>query len=175
MLRDSLLLHNTHWLLRIIYGLDTSADRRFLTFMASTEARVTQRAPRSCLRCSTKELRCSETAPCGQCLQWSVETQCRREPIIVLKKVRAPRRARRAESSVSQWRSDRSFNGGRSTGAQYDLFPSPTSVVLGAGRIASHPTQSPSLSFHLLYPVPWSSQKAPRTESKVFMTLLIHR
>lgn len=141
--------------------------------MASTEARVTQRAPQSCQRCSAKKLRCSKTVPCDQCLKLGIDAECRREPVIVSKKVRAPRRTKKAEVAVNQhvhstvstpraldighgnsgenvWRSAETRDGPCNFDVPDQAYLSPalsTTTGIGAGLITPHSTHSPSLSF----------------------------
>jgi hypothetical protein len=65
-----------------------------ITIMDGTGARVTQRAPQSCQRCSFKKMRCSKTVPCEACINQGLAVQCRRETVIVSKQIRSARSRR---------------------------------------------------------------------------------
>ncbi|KAH6664575.1 hypothetical protein B0J14DRAFT_241709 [Halenospora varia] len=56
--------------------------------MPANEARVTQRAPQSCQRCSAKKMKCSKTVPCTSCEKLGIGSQCCREAVIVSKEIR---------------------------------------------------------------------------------------
>lgn len=136
--------------------------------MASTQARITQRAPQPCQHCSTKKLKCFKTVPCDQCLRLGVDTQCRREPIIVSKRVRRPRRSRREDGSPNKdasklrqisdvlladeaWKFDGTTQGETHTEAQVHSFSSlspniSTPSIVGSRGITNYSLRSPSLS-----------------------------
>lgn len=68
-------------------------------------ARVTQRAPQSCQRCSSKKMRCSKTVPCETCVGQGLAAECRRETVIITKHIRADKhrrhKARRSDGSIA--------------------------------------------------------------------------
>jgi hypothetical protein len=45
--------------------------------------RVTQRAPRSCVQCTSRKLRCSKQIPCKNCVERGVGNQCHRESVVL--------------------------------------------------------------------------------------------
>ncbi|KAI1370068.1 hypothetical protein F4677DRAFT_458154 [Hypoxylon crocopeplum] len=49
--------------------------------MSSTQRRVTQRAPQSCVYCSRRKLRCSKTIPCSNCVERGIQVRCHREAV----------------------------------------------------------------------------------------------
>lgn len=68
-------------------------------------ARVTQRAPQSCLRCSTKKIKCTMTVPCGPCINLGIPDHCEREAVVVARRTRLskpPRRRGRPPGSLSK-------------------------------------------------------------------------
>lgn len=48
--------------------------------MSSTH-RVTQRAPKSCVYCSRRKLRCSKNIPCTNCVDRGIQVRCHREAV----------------------------------------------------------------------------------------------
>lgn len=51
--------------------------------MSSTQRRITQRAPQSCVYCSRRKLRCSKTIPCTNCIERGIQVRCHREAVIL--------------------------------------------------------------------------------------------
>ncbi|KAK4946419.1 hypothetical protein LTR10_014618 [Elasticomyces elasticus] len=45
--------------------------------------RSTQRAPRSCTRCSRRKIRCDQRIPCSQCIKKGTPETCSRETVLV--------------------------------------------------------------------------------------------
>jgi hypothetical protein len=69
--------------------------------MDTPSARVTQRAPQSCQRCSSKKMRCSKTVPCETCVGQGLAAQCRRETVIITKHIRGAQKHRRHKAHRS--------------------------------------------------------------------------
>lgn len=61
-------------------------------------ARISQRAPKSCHRCSIKKMKCPKTIPCAPCIDSGMGGQCRREEVITTKHMRQAHRRSRRES-----------------------------------------------------------------------------
>lgn len=58
--------------------------------MAATqpEMRLTQRAPQSCYRCSSRKIKCSKTVPCETCVNLGLGHRCEREVVIITRQDR---------------------------------------------------------------------------------------
>ena len=67
---------------------------------AMSAARISQRAPKSCHRCSTKKMKCTKTIPCEPCLESGIGDQCHREHVITTKHIRQAHRRSRRETLV---------------------------------------------------------------------------
>lgn len=65
---------------------------------ANGMARISQRAPKSCQRCSIKKMKCSKEIPCLPCLDSGIGDQCRREQVITTKHIRQTQRKNRRET-----------------------------------------------------------------------------
>ncbi|KAH8650606.1 hypothetical protein BGZ60DRAFT_569492 [Tricladium varicosporioides] len=118
--------------------------------MPANEARVTQRAPQSCQRCSAKKMRCSKTVPCTSCEKLGIGSQCCREPVIVSKEIRqrSQNTAGKRVAKSKTHRGRQQFHQHetppcRDERSQYNRHLSPSSnVATGAPQQLTH-TQSP--------------------------------
>jgi hypothetical protein len=72
--------------------------------------RVTQRAPQSCVQCTSRKLRCSKQIPCKNCMDRGTAEQCHREAVILTDRQHSrssgSRRIRRREPSSMPVRQD---------------------------------------------------------------------
>ncbi|KAF2649576.1 hypothetical protein K491DRAFT_174286 [Lophiostoma macrostomum CBS 122681] len=58
-------------------------DPRPARVLPSLSLRTTQRAPRSCLSCASRKVRCDKSVPCSQCIRRGEAASCVRETVIV--------------------------------------------------------------------------------------------
>lgn len=71
--------------------------------MESSQQRVTQRAPKSCLPCSRRKMRCSKAVPCSNCVRRNIPDQCTREQVILSKAIpQIPRPRIRRKASTTR-------------------------------------------------------------------------
>ena len=49
--------------------------------------RTTQRAPKSCVSCKARKVRCDRNIPCKQCVRRGTASDCTREVVVVRGKI----------------------------------------------------------------------------------------
>ncbi|MAD83153.1 MAG: hypothetical protein CL912_09315 [Deltaproteobacteria bacterium] len=52
-----------------------------------TSVRATQRAPRSCVTCARRRVKCEKKIPCRECISRGIEASCKRETVKVKGKI----------------------------------------------------------------------------------------
>jgi Fungal Zn(2)-Cys(6) binuclear cluster domain len=94
--------------------------------MSSVQRRTTQRAPRSCVFCTRRKIRCSKTLPCSNCVGRGVGNQCHRESVLLSNQrlrnnINAPTRSDTSPEALTGATSPLSTNGDRSVGSPNTL------------------------------------------------------
>lgn len=56
-----------------------------------TLVRATQRAPRSCITCAKRRVKCDKNIPCQECISRGIEASCKRETVKVKGKILSSR------------------------------------------------------------------------------------